>query len=760
MPEIGSTWVTVAPDAKNFGKELESQASSGASSAGSKIGSLFGKAVQVGAAALVATGAAALALGKSVVDQYAQYEQNIGGIETMFGQSTAKMTQYAQQAYQTAGLSANEYMSQITSFSAALLQGLGGDTAKAGDIANQAMIDMADNANKFGSDITSIQTAYQGFAKQNYTMLDNLKLGYGGTQSEMARLINDSGVLGDSFTATAANVNTVSFDKIIEAIHTVQDNMGIAGTTSLEASTTISGAVGMMKASWTNLLIGLGDADSDIATLGGNVISSFFQVLTNISPVIDNIGSKVVELAPQIGVAVSQIGGQAMAMLPTLIDVGTQIISSLVGGVMQSLPDLVVSAVPILARFAASLLDQLPMILAAGMQALTALVQGITDSLPTIIPAAVNTVIALVGALGENAPMLLDAALQLMLGLAQGLADSLPVIIDALPQIIIGIVGFIIDAIPQIAEVGGQIILGLGQGLAESLPYLWDALVEIADGVINKFKELFGIHSPSTVFADFGTDLIQGLVNGIAAMIAGVGAKLGELWGVATGALASAGTWLITAGTNLITGLHNGVSNMWGSLSSWLGGLGGRAVSAFGNLASSLYSAGSNLISGRWAGVSGMYSWVMGKISGFASSIISGIKGVFGIHSPSTVFRDEVGAQLGAGLALGIEDSSSYAVAAMADMGADVAAAASGIAAEAQVSLTASLGDLGSIAVSDTASADASKGSLAPRLDRLIALTEKGQVMMVDGRVFAKTTRGRVSSQLAGLSSMELRGVV
>ena len=227
--------------------------------------------------------AAGGALVKSVVRQYADYEQNIGGIETMFKGSADKMKGYAAEAYKTAGLSANEYMSQVTSFSATLLQGLGGDTEKAADYAQMAMTDMSDNANKFGTNISEIQRAYQGFAKQNYTMLDNLKLGYGGTQSEMARLINDSGVLGNTMKVTAENVNQVSFDKIIQAIHVMQERMGVAGTTALEAEKTISGAVGMLKASWANLLTGLGSADADISKLVGNVMHSFQTVVKNIT---------------------------------------------------------------------------------------------------------------------------------------------------------------------------------------------------------------------------------------------------------------------------------------------------------------------------------------------------------------------------------------------------------------------------------------------------------------------------------------------
>lgn len=257
-----------------------------------------GKMVAVGAAA----GTAALgALFKASVGEYAEYEQLVGGIETLFKESKDKVMAYANEAYKTAGLSANDYMATVTSFSASLLQGLGGDTEKAAEVANKAITDMSDNANKMGTDMTMIQNAYQGFAKQNYTMLDNLKLGYGGTQAEMARLINDSGVLGNAITVTAETVNQVSFDKIIEAIHVVQTEMGITGTTAQEASETISGSFSSFKATWKNLLTGLTDDDADIAVLFGNMTAAGETVLNNLLALLPAFKENVAVLMSEAG---------------------------------------------------------------------------------------------------------------------------------------------------------------------------------------------------------------------------------------------------------------------------------------------------------------------------------------------------------------------------------------------------------------------------------------------------------------------------
>lgn len=256
-----------------------------------KMSSVFGNigkfALKAAKVAVVATTAVATGIAgitAKAVSEYADYEQLVGGVETLFKDSSDKVVEYANNAYKTAGLSANEYMDTVTSFSASLLQGLGGDTEKAAETANLAITDMSDNANKMGTDMASIQNAYQGFAKQNYTMLDNLKLGYGGTASEMARLINDSGVLGDTMTVTADNVNSVSFDKMIEAIHVVQTDMGITGTTAKEAATTIQGSIGMMKSAWTNLLTGMADPSQDMGVLINNLVDSVMAVADNLVP--------------------------------------------------------------------------------------------------------------------------------------------------------------------------------------------------------------------------------------------------------------------------------------------------------------------------------------------------------------------------------------------------------------------------------------------------------------------------------------------
>lgn len=318
------------------------------SAAFAKVGAA---AVKVGAmvASGLAAGAAAVgALAKSSLDSYADYEQLAGGVETLFKDSSEKVKAYAQNAYSTASMSANEYMETVTSFSASLLQGLGGDTDKAAEVANRAITDMSDNANKMGTDMSMIQNAYQGFAKQNYTMLDNLKLGYGGTQAEMARLINDSGVLGNSIKVTAETVNTVSFDKIIEAIGVVQDRMGITGTTAREASETISGSLASTKAAWQNLLTGFADGSQDLNALVGNLMTSATTAAKNIVPRIAQILTGISAASPQImEVIAAELPVFMESLLPGLISGAVSLVVGL-GEMIPSLVEMLFSDLPYL----------------------------------------------------------------------------------------------------------------------------------------------------------------------------------------------------------------------------------------------------------------------------------------------------------------------------------------------------------------------------------------------------------------------------
>ncbi len=356
----------------------------GFSETSSKVETLAGKlkgglatAAKIGGAAIAAAGAAAVAITKQAVENYGEYEQLVGGVETLFKSSADTVMQYAKNAYQTAGMSANEYMTTVTAFSASLLQSMGGDTEAAAEKANLAITDMSDNANKMGTDMQSIQNAYQGFAKQNYTMLDNLKLGYGGTNEEMQRLLDDANAL-NAAQGNYTNYTISSYADIVDAIHTVQTEMGITGTTQLEASTTIQGSIASMKAAYDNFITGLGDENADMAELITNLLGSTVTVAGNLLPVVErileNIGVVVQEKGPEM---IEKFVGYAIEKLPQVIELGMKMVMAIVSGLAENLPQIVRSVLDMMATIVKTFVSSLPDIVNVGKQIVKGLWEGI-----------------------------------------------------------------------------------------------------------------------------------------------------------------------------------------------------------------------------------------------------------------------------------------------------------------------------------------------------------------------------------------------
>lgn len=623
-----------------------------ADQADSKLGRLAKGGLKGAGVALVSfAGAASVAGGalvKGVLNQTAQYEQNIGGIETMFKGSAAKMEQYAADAYRTAGLSANEYMSQATSFSAALLQGLGGDTDKAAEIANRAMTDMSDNANKFGTNIGMIQNAYQGFSKQNFTMLDNLKLGYGGTASEMARLVNDAGLMEDGFVATAKNINEVSYDKIIASIGAVQDKMGITGTTAKEAASTISGSVATLQGAWSNLLAGLGSADADVATLAGNVITSMETVLTNVTPVIDNIGSNLATLGPKLGEMTSTLAGTVVAAIPQIISAGTAMIGGLLSGISAALPQLAGAIVPAITGIVGMVAEQAPALLAAGIQAIFYLGQGLVQALPTLIPMIVQLVAGLSSQIINALPVLLSTGLNIIMALGQGLIQALPTLIAMLPQLILGIVDFIVGAIPQLIETGITLFVSLIQALPDIITTIVAALPQIIESIIS------GLLGAIPLLIEAGITLLISLVEALPQIISGIVQAIPQIISAVINAVIGAIPQLIQAGIDLfvalITNLPTIIGTIVGAIPQIISGIIGALMDGIPKMV----SMGGDLIRGLWQGIQDLGGWIMGQIQGFMGNIVGGIKSFFGIASPSKVTK-KIGHFVAQGFAVGFK---------------------------------------------------------------------------------------------------------
>jgi phage-related protein len=637
----------------------------GAGKADSKLGTMVSGGLAGAGKALVGFSTAAVAAGGAlaagVLNQYAQYEQNIGGIETLFKGSAGKMEQYAAEAYKTAGLSANEYMSQVTSFSSSLLQSVGGDTDKAADIANRAMTDMSDNANKFGTSIGMIQNAYQGFAKQNYTMLDNLKLGYGGTASEMARLVNDAGLMEDGFVATAENINSVGYDKIIASIGAVQDKLGVTGTTAKEAASTITGSVATLKGAFSNLLTGLGSADADVAGLAGNVIDSFEQVITNVTPIIENIGTNLTTLGPKLGEMMTGLVGAISSAIPALLGAGVAMIGGLVEGVTSALPGLIGAIVPGIVQLVTTLATLAPQLIGAGVQAIGALASGLAAALPTLIPVIVSGVIGMVGALIAAAPMLIEAGLQLLTGLGQGIMQAMPLIIAQLPALIEQLVSFFTSAIPMIIETGLSLFVSLISALPEIITTIVAALPQIIDSVIS------AVLGAIPLLIDAGIQLLIALVDNLPAIISGIVSAIPTIISAVLGAVIGAIPQLVQAGIRLfialIQNLPQIIATVVGAIPQIIGGIVGAIVGAVPKLA----AAGLNLIQGLWQGISDAYGWLMGQIGGFFGNVVDGIKDFFGIHSPSKLMA-EIGGFVGQGFAVGLKGSASQVTKAAKDL--------------------------------------------------------------------------------------------
>ncbi|MBD5169237.1 MAG: phage tail protein [Oscillibacter sp.] len=459
-------------------------------------------------AAVAAAGAAVASFTKTAVENYAQSEQLVGGVETLFKESSGKVLEYANNAYKTAGMSANEYMESVTGFSASLLQGLGGDTEKAADIANLALVDMADNANKMGTDMASIQTAYQGFAKQNYSMLDNLKLGYGGTKDEMVRLINDSGIL----TEQISSLDNVSFDQIIEAIHAVQNNMGITGATAQEASTTIEGSLGAVKSAYGNLLSGIGSGGQNLDLLINNLVDSVLTAADNIVPVVEtvlaNMGAAISALTPIIADELPQM---IENILPSMLEAGVSLLGGLAEGITSALPVLTQAALSVVEMLTSGIMELLPQLAEASVGIIATLAQGLADSLPELVPTIVDVVLQIVDTLTDpdNLDNVINAALEIITALAEGLIKALPKLAERVPQIIANIVTTLAGNLPKITESALKIISTLASGLIQAIPTLVKSIPQLVTSIVNGFT------SNGPKFLDIGKNIVKGIWDGI-----------------------------------------------------------------------------------------------------------------------------------------------------------------------------------------------------------------------------------------------------
>jgi phage-related protein len=524
-----------------------------------KLGKAFSKmgsaAVAVGktiATGLAVASTAVVAVGKAAISSYADYEQLVGGVETLFDESSATVIANAQNAYKTAGMSANEYMETVTSFSASLLQSLGGDTKAAADKADMAITDMSDNANKMGTSIEMIQNAYNGFAKQNYTMLDNLKLGYGGTKEEMQRLLDDASKL------SGIEYDISSYSDIVDAIHIVQNEMGITGTTAKEASSTISGSLASAKASWQNLLTGIADGNQDV----GGLITQFFDSIVTVA---DNI-------VPRIA--------QVMGTLP-------QLITDLVPKLLTKVSELIDILLPVVVDGAVSLLNAivqvLPQLVTSILNALPALISGIEQVFYAIVDALPQLMTVICEALPVLIPQLVDALVNMIVYLATHIAEIIQPLIDNLPEIIIAIVNALMDNLPALIEGTVQLVIGIVQ----AIPQIIMALIEALPTVIQS--------------------ILEGLWNALPLLLEGIISIVGEIgtaiWDILSGFFTALGEWF--------GGLWESIKTIFAPVVEWFGNLfstiWNSIVSVFSTVGSWVYdniiAPVANFFKGLWEGI-------------------------------------------------------------------------------------------------------------------------------------------------------------
>ena len=567
-----------------------------------KVASVAQQALGVFTGQMMTRAVDALAnLGKSALDSVGQLEQNVGGVETLFGDAADAVIASADRAYQTAGMSANDYMSTVTSFSASLLQSLGGNTEEAAKVADMAIIDMADNANKMGTSMDMIQNAYQGFAKQNYTMLDNLKLGYGGTKTEMERLLADA----EKLTGVKYDINNLN--DVYQAIHAVQEEMGITGTTAKEAASTLEGSMASAKAAWDNFMNGSGDADQladAFATAADNIVKNLAEIIPRFAETLPALG----------GAIIAQIPGLVAAIVPAVLSAGQSVLKQLQDAVLDfdfaGTADKVVQMITgfIEGDGLGSLLDTLVTIF-------TGIVNGISSMLPSLLPALIELISYVVTSLLDQLPAILDCALELILGLAQGILAALPVLIEALPEVISSIVEFLISAVPQIIDAGIELLMAL----VDALPVIIDALVDALPQIIRATVTALIAAAPQ--IAKAGIKLLGALIEAIPVIVvelaeavpdivAAIIDVLAELPGLIGEVFAEIVTDLVEWGQQMLSNASMAMSNMLSQVNSIIQELPGKIWTHLVNAVNKVIAWGQQMVSNASTAASNMLSKV------------------------------------------------------------------------------------------------------------------------------------------------------
>ena len=617
---------------------------------GSKFGSIVGG---IGKGALAITGAVAggtAMLVKGVSSSWGELQQSIGGIETLFGEASDRVIENSNNAFRTAGISANQYMQLATSFSASLLQSLEGDTQKACDYTDMAIVDMSDNANKMGTSMESIQNAYQGFAKQNYTMLDNLKLGYGGTKGEMERLLADANEI-NAQQGIMTNYTIDNLSDVYEAIHVVQQELGITGTTSLEAGETIVGSMGSMSASWQNFMAGLGNPDADMKVLTQNLANSVSGMITNLMPVVDNIASALPDV---ISSGIESISG----MLPSFINTFTDLVFTVISALIKNLPafisgiqQLAVGLITGLGSTLPTLFEQLPMLFEIGVQLLENIINGFVEGIPTVLPKLLEFIQQFATSLSEKVPEFLNKGFELLSKLVEGIISALPILIAQVPTIISTFANIINDNFPRILLMGVKLVWQLLTGILSVIPDIIANIPQIVSAIVDTIMAF--------QWLNLGKNIIEFFTNGIKSMSTFVKETGKSVHDDVVTFIQELPSKLLEFGKSCIDNLGTGMMNLVNSLKTRCSNIITSVLNIFKKLPKDIISVGKDIIRGLWNGMGEMTGWLFDKITNLARRMIGKLKDALGVASPSKVARDEVGIFIPQGLAVGIEEDDS-----------------------------------------------------------------------------------------------------
>ena len=631
--ELAKAYVQIIPSAQGIGgqikKELGGEVEPAAEETGVSAGQkLFGAIKKIAAAA---------GIGKVIKDSIvagADLEQSIGGIETLFKESADQVIANAKRAYQTAGMSANDYMELTTSFSASLLSSLGNDTAKAADVADMAMTDMSDNANKMGTNMEDIKNAYQGFAKQNYTMLDNLKLGYGGTQNEMKRLLEDARKI------TGVTYDIDNLADVYQAIHVIQGELDITGTTAKEAASTISGSLNAMKAAYQNVMGNL--------ALGEDIGPSLNALKeTTVTFVRDNLLPAAVNVVSALPTALVSLAAQLAA---PMLHAGVQAVLSLAAGLTSAIPELLREATKALEGIVNAIITGVPALINAGMLLLNGLAQGLLEAVPELLAALPGIVDNLTTTLAAFLPQFISAVNLLVMGVAQALPTAIQQIVAVLPTLIDSLINVLLTLMPEIVDAGLALLSALVADLPEIISAVAAAIPEIVDAIVN------AILSSIPLLIDAGIQLLTMLVGNLPAIINGIVSALPTIINSIVNAVLGSIPLLIRSGIQLFVALVSNLPAIISGVVAAVPQIIDAIVGGFAGGFDAMANIGLNLIKGIWSGISDAAAWLKSKIADFFGGVVDSIRDFFGIHSPSRLMAG-IGKNMALGIGVGWEDT-------------------------------------------------------------------------------------------------------